>query len=97
MTYTLHPGAERDLAQAARFYRREAGRGVAARFVNEFERIAALLVADSGLGTPIDGDRRWFPLHGFPYSLIYRPMPGGVRILVVRHQHRDPEFAAARR
>lgn len=97
MTYTLHPGAERDLTEAAGFYRREAGKAVAARFLDEFERVAALLVADPGLGTPTGDDRRWFPLRGFPYSLIYRPARGGVRILVVRHQHRDPAYGAARR
>ena len=63
---TLHPGAEWDLGQAARFYRKEAGRGVAQRFLEEFERVSALLVANPGLGIPTGGDRRWFPLHGFP-------------------------------
>jgi plasmid stabilization system protein ParE len=72
VTFTLHPGAERDLGEAARFYRREAGRGVAGQFLDEFECVAALLVANPGLGIPTGGDRRWFPLHGFPYSIIYR-------------------------
>ncbi len=97
MNYTLHPAAEHDLADAARFYRREAGRGVAARFLDEFERIAQLLAAQPGLGTPTADDRRSFPLHGFPYSVIYRPTADGVRILVVRHQHRDPDFGQTRR
>lgn len=97
MTYTLHPAVERDLAQAARFYRREAGRRVATRFLDEFERIAQLLAAEPGLGTPTSEDRRWFPLHGFPYSILYRPTVDGVRILVVRHQHRDPDFGETRR
>lgn len=97
MSYTLHPAAERDLAEAARFYRREGGRGVASRSLDEFERVAQLLVAQPGLGTPTAGERCWFPLHGFPYSIIYRPRRSGVRILVVRHQHRDPQYGAARR
>ena len=90
MSYTLHRGAELELADALRFYRREAGRAIAARFLEEFERVANLLVENPGLGTPTAEQRRWFPLHGFPYSVIYRPLDVGVRILVVRHQHRDP-------
>jgi plasmid stabilization system protein ParE len=85
------------LADAARFYRREAGRGVAARFLDEFERVADLLVNSPGLGTPTGEDRRSFPLHGFPYSVIYRPSDTGVRILVLRHQHRDPAYGDERR
>jgi plasmid stabilization system protein ParE len=97
VTYTLHRGAERDLGDAARFYRNEAGRAVAARFIEEFERIAALLSANPALGTPTGDERRWFPFHGFPYSVIYRPVDTGIRILVVRHQNRDPEHGDDRR
>jgi len=97
VSLTLHPGAERDLGEAARFYRKEAGRGVAERFLEEFERVADLLVANPGLGIPTGGDRRWFPLHGFPYSIIYRLVDTDIRILVVRHQHRDPEHGGNRR
>jgi plasmid stabilization system protein ParE len=97
VTFTLHRGAERDLGDAARFYRNEAGRAVAARFIEEFERIASLLSSNPDLGTPTVGERRWFPFHGFPYSVIYRPVDNGIRILVVRHQNRDPEHGEARR
>ena len=90
MTYTLHREAERDLAEAAGFYRREGGRALAARFLDEFERIARLLVERPEIGTPSGVQRRRFPLSGFPYSVIYRPTEPGVRILVVRHQNRDP-------
>ena len=97
MSYTLHRGAELDLADAVRFYRREASRAVEARFLDEFERVAKLLVQNPGLGTPTAQQRRWFPLHGFSYSVIYRPLDFGARILVVRHQNRDPEHGEQRR
>jgi plasmid stabilization system protein ParE len=97
LTYSLHRGAELDLADAARFYRREGGRAVAARFLDEFERIAELLVEHPGIGTPTDDERRWFPLTGYPCSVIYRPLDPGVRILVVRHQNRDPVHGEQRR
>ena len=44
MSFTLHPGAERDLGEAARFYRREAGCGVAERFLDEFDASRLLLM-----------------------------------------------------
>jgi plasmid stabilization system protein ParE len=97
LTGSLHRGAEIDLADAARFYRREAGRAVAARFLDEFERVTELLAANEALGTPTGDDRRWFPIYGFPYSIIYRSLQPGIRILVVRHQHRDPAYGEERR
>ena len=97
MTYSLHRGAADDVAEAARFYRREGGRALAARFVNEFERVAKLVSKSPGLGTPTEDDRQWFPLYDFPYSIIYAPHEEGIRIFVVRHQNRDPEYGSARR
>ena len=97
MTYALHRGAEDDLAQAAHFYRREGSRALAARFLDEFERIAKLLTEYPGIGTPTGDQRRWFPLSGFPYSVIYRETEIGIRILVLRHQNRDPEHGQHRR
>lgn len=38
MNLTLHPGAERDLAEAAAFYEREGSPALAARFVADFKR-----------------------------------------------------------
>jgi plasmid stabilization system protein ParE len=97
VSYTLHRDAERDLGKAARFYRIEAGRAVAARFLGEFERVAILLEANPGLGPVTGGERRSFPLHGFPCSIIYRSVSTGIRILVVRHQNRDPDYGDDRR
>jgi len=47
----LQRRAELDLAEAARFFRREGGRAVAARFLDEFERVAEVLVEHPGIGT----------------------------------------------
>jgi len=52
MTYSLHPGAEHDIAKALDFYSEQAGHMVAERFLEEFERVAKLLVVHPGLGTP---------------------------------------------
>ncbi|MDO9102417.1 MAG: type II toxin-antitoxin system RelE/ParE family toxin [Candidatus Nitrotoga sp.] len=52
MTYSVHPGAEHDIANALDFYSEHAGPVVAERFLEEFERIAKLLVKHQGLGIP---------------------------------------------
>lgn len=97
MSYTLHRGAELDLLEAARFYRKEGGAKLANRFLDEFERVAALLVEHPGFGTAVDDRRRVYPLRDFPYSVIYGENEGRIRILVVRSQHRDPDHGESRR
>jgi plasmid stabilization system protein ParE len=79
------------------FYSEHAGPAVAARFLEEFERIAKLLVEHLDLGTPTTRGRRPFPLKVFPRSVVYRNLESSIRILIVRHQHRKPGYAGGRR
>lgn len=97
MTYTHHPGAEHDIAEALDFYREQAGPVVAERFLEEFERTAKLLIDHPGLGIPTTRGRRAFPLKIFPYSVVYRNLESSIRILIVRHQHKKPSYAGGRR
>ena len=97
MKYSLHRGAELDLLEAARFYRREGGVKLANRFLDEFERVAHLLMQFPDIGTPAGQPRRVHPLQNFPYSVIYRVSDGQVRVLVVRAHLRDPEHGESRR
>ena len=97
MTYSLHPGAEQDIAAALDFYTEQAGLLLAQRFLDEFERVARLLVTHPGVGTPTTKGRRVFPLRVFPYSVVYRQLEAGIRIIVVRHQHRKPGYGGTRR
>ncbi|MDO8893244.1 MAG: type II toxin-antitoxin system RelE/ParE family toxin [Sulfurimicrobium sp.] len=97
MTYSLHPGAEHDIASTLDFYREPAGLVVAERFLEEFERVAKLLVEYPDLGMPTTRGRRIFPLKVFPYSVVYRNLESSILILIVRHQHRKPGYAGGRR
>ncbi|MBB4843091.1 plasmid stabilization system protein ParE [Paucibacter oligotrophus] len=96
MSRTIHRLAAEDLAQALRFYKTEAGAGLARRFLAEFERVVKLLEQYPGLGTPTNEGRQAHPLTDFPYSILYKAEGGEIRILVVRHQNRDPEYGAGR-
>ncbi len=97
MTYSLHPEAERDVADALDFYSEHASPAVAKCFIEEFERIAKLLVEHPELGIPTTKGRRVFPLKIFPYSVVYQNLENSIRILIVRHQHRKPVHAGGRR
>ncbi|RFO95306.1 type II toxin-antitoxin system RelE/ParE family toxin [Rhodoferax lacus] len=97
MGYTLHPGAENDIAGALDFYLEHAGMTVAKRFLDEFERVAILLVQHPGFGTPTTRGRRSFPLKVFPYSVVYRVVDSEIRILLIRHQRQRPGYAGSRR
>jgi plasmid stabilization system protein ParE len=94
---SIHRLAAEDLEIAARFYRAEAGAGLARRFLAEFDRVATLLEQYPGLGTPSSEGRQIHPLTDFPYSIIYKAQGEELRILVVRHQSRDPEYGDSRK
>ena len=96
MIRTIHAGARQDVADAVDFYTHNAGAHIAARFLNEFERIARILFDNPGFGTPTTHDRRIYPLNAFPYSVIYRTKGDHLRILTVRHQSRSPGYASNR-
>lgn len=96
MKIELHPHAEHDLADSADFYRQRAGVAVAQRFLNEFERIARFAARHPALGTPVERGRRRLVFKVFPYSLIYRQIQDGIRVVVIRHHHRKPGFGANR-
>jgi plasmid stabilization system protein ParE len=96
LTYSFHRGADKDLAEAFRFYRHEGGNGLARRFLDEFERVIKLLEEFPDMGKPTGEDRRSIPLSGFPYSIIYRSVNAEIRVLVVRHQNRDPVYGDRR-
>lgn len=96
MRFSLHPEAEHDIAEATDFYAEQAGRTAAERFLDEVERAIRHLVEYPDLGVPFARSRRMFPLNIFPYALVYRATESGIRILIVRHQHRKPGFGRER-
>ena len=49
MIRTIHAGARQDVTDAVDFYTQNAGAHIAARFLNEFERIARILFGNPGV------------------------------------------------
>ncbi|MDX2220598.1 MAG: type II toxin-antitoxin system RelE/ParE family toxin [Burkholderiales bacterium] len=96
MRVFLHPAAEQDIQEAAAFYEREGTPMVAARFIAEFKRLTAVLVEHPEIGSPRVNGRRGLPMSIFPYTVIYRASGNEIRILVVKHDRKRPEFGARR-
>ncbi len=96
MKLSLHPGASRDLEAIVEHYRREGGAFLAERFLGEIERVIRLLSANPSLGAPFDLPRRSHALRRFPYAVVYRPTDDGIRILIVRHHRRHPDYGRTR-
>ena len=96
MRAILHPEAEADIEEAAAFYEREGSPALAAKFVSEVKRVIVLLLQHPGLGTPRTSGRKFFPTRVFPYGVIYRPLPDGIHVLVVKRHRRRPGFGTRR-
>ncbi len=79
MKLSIHPGAEQDIADAIDFYKEHAGPRVAAAFLNEFNRVATLLLERPRLSAAISKGRRVFATRVFPYSVVFSCISGITR------------------
>jgi len=92
---TFHPRVQRDLDEALEYYF-----GVREGLADDFwdEAMAAFdEIAKRSMRHHFDscGMRRK-NLQRFPYHVLYEILPGRVRIMVVRHDRRDPRFGLRR-
>lgn len=82
MNDSFHAGAKQDITAAQEYYEQHAGLQVAIRFLDALQHVIGLLLQNPGLGTPTKKNRRVFPLHAFPYSVVYRTHGDHLRILM---------------
>ena len=85
------PVAQTELTYAAAFYDRERP-GLGDRFVEEFERVVALLNDNPELGIAIGDNRRSIVFDRFPFRLIYSLEDSVIRIIAICHQKRRPDY-----
>lgn len=91
MRLSYHPAAEAELAEAARFYERKMP-GLGARFRAEFDSAVVRILATPDRWRILEKDIRRFLMRRFPYSILYRVEGEVVRILVVKHHRRHPDY-----
>jgi plasmid stabilization system protein ParE len=86
-----HRLAARELLEGVRYYDRQVP-GVGEQFLSEVERVLAFIKAEPLLGR-IEGERRrsW-PVHRFPYRIVYELDPERFRIIAVAHMSRRPGY-----
>lgn len=61
-------------------------------FLFEFQAALDIVKKHGARFAPVHRDIRVVCLHRFPYGIYYRVISQGVRVLVVKHLHRDPDF-----
>jgi plasmid stabilization system protein ParE len=97
MTPSVGSDAERELADGAVYYAREAKNAdLGLAFIAEFERALELLCAYPRLGA-LWRSRRRFPLRRFPYSIIYYVMGEELRVIALAHHRRKRAYWTGRK
>lgn len=97
MQIEYHVSARLDVLKIMEYYEAAAGAGLASEFFAEFLYSIDQL-ADRPTAFPIAvRDLRRANLHRFPYHILFRVIDDSVRILVVRHDGRNPSFGTRRR
>lgn len=93
-----HPSVRRDLGSILNYYEREAGDALADRFFDTF--MESVKDAEShperfhpaAEGSPFRRAR----IPGFPHHFLFRETSYGIRVSVVRHDKRRPDFGTRR-
>ena len=91
----FHRLAERELNEAAQYYDVEE-RGLGSSFLQEVERCLQSIAHHPEAGTILHSSVRRRLLRRFPYALLYKVKPGGIRILAVMNLKRRPAYWVGR-
>ena len=96
MKVVYHPDVQRDVSRILRHYD-----GINDRLGDEFWKELNSLISQAADNPERfhyeSRDRRRVNLRRFPYHFLFREIPDGIRITVVRHHKRHPERGIERR
>lgn len=87
----FHRLAEDELNEAAQYYDLEES-GLGAAFLDEVDRSLQAIEAQPEAGMVLLGEVRRRLLRRFPYALLYKIKPNGIRILAVMNLRRRPTY-----
>ena len=97
MRVRLNSKVYSDLESAMAYYLREAGSQIATQFYDEFRRCRRIISERARSYPIVRDDIRRVNFHRFPYHILYKIVgEASVRILVVKHDRRDPDFGLDR-
>jgi len=97
MRVEYHPAIEGELKEIRDYYD-ERSPGLGSQFVDEFERQVLALAAAPERWMVIGGDIRRCLMRRFPYIIYFRRINSDlIRITVVKHQRRHPQYGRDRK
>ncbi|HQU42475.1 MAG: hypothetical protein B7Z73_08920 [Planctomycetia bacterium 21-64-5] len=91
MRVVYHPDAEAELTEAALYYDQRVP-GLGDSFLRAFESALAEIEKQPQWWPIVEGDLRYRSLRRFPYAVYYRIVDDELRILVVKHHKRHPDY-----
>ena len=91
MRVIYHPDAEAELVEAATFYDKRV-RGLGNSFMRAFNAALADIEKQPTWWPIVEGDLRYRSLRRFPYAVYYRVAGDELRVLVVKHHKRHPDY-----
>jgi hypothetical protein len=91
-----HPAVEQDVAEALQRYD-AVSQKLGEDFKAELRRVIRMAAARPGRFHLIKPGLHRANLKRFPYHVIYRDLPGGIRVTLVRHHRRHPEHGLERK
>ena len=97
MEIIVHPEVDNDLLGQIEFYSREASSQVAVEFYSEFRRCFDVIV-DRAASFPLYTSRlRRINFNRFPHHILFEILDNEiVHVVVIKHDHRDPDFGLDR-
>ena len=95
MKVQYHPAAEQDIAEALNYYD-AASPILGDEFKKELRHFIMLAATNPGRFHPVSPKFRRANLQRFPYHFLYREIPDGIRITLVRHHRRNPDYGLER-
>lgn len=95
MRIEYHPAVWQDVAEVLRRYDAISQR-LGGEFMADLRHHVALATARPGRFHLIKPGYHRANLKRFPYHLVYRELPDGIRVTLVRHHGRHPDFGMGR-
>ena len=95
MRIEYHPAVEAEVAEALKRYD-AVSQHLGEEFNTELRRVIGLAAAKPGRFHVLKPGFRRANLKRFPYHFIYRELPDGIRVTLVRHHRRHPDYGMER-
>lgn len=88
--------ARRELHRAIDWYIQEAGKRIAAGFLDDFEQLRSLIREHPHIGSAGKSGVRKLVFKRYPYTLVYRLKGDTAEIVALAHHSRHPEYWTGR-